>query len=88
MGEGIVREPGMDMGTLLDLTWRTSKDLLSSTGNSSLVSRGKDGGSNSQGLWDGHGHTAVFNMENQQGAVVQHRGLCSMSCGSLDGRGV
>ena len=34
MGEGIVREFGMDMDTLLCLTWRTSKDLLSSTGNS------------------------------------------------------
>ena len=34
MGEGIVREFGMDMGTLLYLTWRTSKDLLSSTGTS------------------------------------------------------
>ena len=34
MGEGIVRESGMDMDTLLCLTWRTSKDLLSSTGNS------------------------------------------------------
>ena len=34
MGEGIVRESGMDMDTLLYLTWRTSKDLLDSTGNS------------------------------------------------------
>ena len=34
MGEGIVREFGMDMDTLLCLTWRTSKDLLDSTGNS------------------------------------------------------
>ena len=34
MGEGIVRESGMDMDTLLYLTWRTSKDLLSSTENS------------------------------------------------------
>ena len=34
MGEGIVRELGMDMHTLLYLTWRTSKDLLDSTGNS------------------------------------------------------
>jgi len=31
MGEGIVREFGMDMDTLLDLSWRTSKDLLDST---------------------------------------------------------
>ena len=34
MGEGIVREFGMDMDTLMYLTWRTSKDLLDSTGNS------------------------------------------------------
>ena len=34
MGEGIVGEFGMDMDTLLCLTWRTSKDLLDSTGNS------------------------------------------------------
>ena len=34
MGEGILRELGMDMDTLLYLTWRTSKDLLSSAGNS------------------------------------------------------
>ena len=34
MGEGIVREFGMDMDTRLYLTWRTNKDLLDSTGNS------------------------------------------------------
>ena len=34
MGEGTVRECGMDMDTLLYLTWRTSKDLLDSTGDS------------------------------------------------------
>ena len=38
MGEEIVREFGMDMDTLLYLTWRTSKDLLSSTGNSAQYS--------------------------------------------------
>ena len=27
-------------------------------------------------------------MNNQQGPTVQHRELCSMLCGSLDGRGV
>ena len=31
-------------------------------------------------------HTAVFKMDNQQGPTIQHRELCSMSCGSLDGR--
>ena len=34
MGEGIAREFGMDMYTLLHLKWITSKDLLCSTGNS------------------------------------------------------
>ena len=34
MGEGIVWEFGLDMDTLLCLTWRTSKDLLDSTGTS------------------------------------------------------
>ena len=34
MGEGIVRESGMEMDTLLYLMWRTNKDLLDSTGNS------------------------------------------------------
>ena len=38
MGEGIVWEFGLDMDTLLYLTWRTSKDLLSSTGNSAQCS--------------------------------------------------
>ena len=40
-------------------------------------------GGDSQGVWDGHGHTAVFNMENQQGPAGQHRGLCSILCNHL-----
>ena len=53
-GERIVREFEMDMDTLLYLTWRTSKDLLDSTGNSaqySVISLwllwGKNGGRDS-----------------------------------------
>ena len=38
MGRRIVRELGMDMDTLLYVTWRTSKDLLSRTGNSAQSS--------------------------------------------------
>ena len=34
MEEGIFRELGMDMYTLLHLKWITNKDLLHSTGNS------------------------------------------------------
>ena len=46
MGEGIVRESGMDMDTRLCLTWRTSKDLLSSSGKSTQchVAAGMGGG--------------------------------------------
>ena len=95
VGEGMVREFGMDMDTLLYLTRRTSKDLLPSTGNSALSSvitlwspAGRDEGRDSWGVWDGHGHSAVFNMETQQGPAAQHRELCSTSRGSLDGRGV
>ena len=54
VGERIVREFEMDMDTLLYLTWRTSKDLLDSTGNSARYSvislwllRGKNGGRDS-----------------------------------------
>ena len=32
--------------------------------------------------------TPIFKMDNQQGPTIQHRELCSMSCGSLGGRGV
>ena len=31
-------------------------------------------------------YTAIFKMGNHQGPTVQHRELCSMSYGSLDGR--
>ena len=38
MGEGIVREFGMNMDTLLYLTGRSNGDLLDSTGNSAQYS--------------------------------------------------
>ena len=31
---------------------------------------------------------AIFKKYNQRGPTVEHRELCSMLCGSLDGRGV
>ena len=53
MREGIVRESGMDMDTLLCLTWRTSKDLLDSTGNSaqySVITLWSPGGKMGEGI--------------------------------------
>ena len=32
-------------------------------------------------------HTAMFKTGNQQGPAIYHMELCSMLCGSLDGRG-
>ena len=52
-GEGTVRESGMDMDTLLCLTWRTSKDLLDSTGNSaqsSVITLWSPGGRMGEGI--------------------------------------
>ena len=36
---------------------------------------------------DQHVHTAIFKMDNHLGPTVQHMELCSMLCGSLDGKG-
>ena len=33
-------------------------------------------------------HTAIFKMDKQQGPAVDYMEFCSMSCGSLDRRGV
>ena len=33
-------------------------------------------------------NTVVFTTDNEQGPTVEHRELCSLSHGSLDGRGV
>ena len=54
-----------------------------------IVRRWWEGGGWRQGIiGDGHVHTALFKMDNQQGSTVEHRELCSLLCGSLDGRGV
>ena len=34
------------------------------------VFRGKDRRRDSEGIWDGHEQTAVFEMDNQQGPIV------------------
>ena len=33
-----------------------------------------------EGIWEGQGHAAVFNMENLQGPSVQPREVCSVLC--------
>ena len=36
---------------------------------------------------DSYVHTAILEMDNQQGSTVWHRELCSVLCGTPDGRG-
>ena len=43
-------------------------------------------GRDSLGVWNGHVHTAILTMDNQQGPIVWHWELGSMLCGSMDGR--
>ena len=66
------------------------RELINKTGTQSQIREGNFGcqrrsmgGRESQGVWDGHGHTALFIMENQQGPAGQHRGLCSLLCNNL-----
>ena len=44
------------------------------------------GGRDSYGVQDGCVHIATLKMDNQQGPTVQQKELCSVLCGSLDGR--
>ena len=37
------------------------------------------------GVWDGHVHTAIFKIDNQQGPTVEHRELSPIVSSSLKG---
>ena len=41
-------------------------------------------GRDSSGVGDGHVHSAMSKMDNQQGPTVEHREFCSVLWGSLD----
>ena len=85
-GDGIVREFGMDMCTLVYLKWITNKDPLVYLN----IPTGITNKDNQQGYtnhWynqmdNQQGPTGIFKMDNPQGAQE----LCSIQCGSLDGR--
>ena len=46
------------------------------------------GGKDCWGVRNARVHIVMFKMYNQQGPTVYHMELCSVLCGSLDGRGV
>ena len=64
------------------------RNRLTDLENELMIAGGRMRGRDSLGVWDGHVHSGTFKMDNQQGHTVQQRGLCSMLCGSLNGRGV
>ena len=69
---------------MIQMNLFTKLRILTDLENELMVARGKDGGR----VWDRHVHTTIFKMDNKQGHTVKHRELCSMLCGSLDGRRV
>ena len=48
----------------------------------------KDGGRDGCGAWDGHVHTALCEMDGQQGPSVEHRELCSALQAAWRGEGL
>ena len=64
------------------------RNRLTDLENELTIAGGRRRGRDSKGVWDGHVHSGTFKMDNQQGHTVQQRELCSMLCGSLNGRGV
>ena len=46
----------------------------------------KGGGRARLKVWDGHAHTGIFKMDNQQRPTVQHREFCSVLCNNLHGK--
>ena len=65
-----------------------NRNRLTDLENKFLTAKVGMGQRDNYGVWDGHIHTAVFKMHNQQGPTVQHMELYSMLCASLDGSGV
>ena len=47
-----------------------NRKRLTDLENELMVAGGRDGGRDSQGVWDGYVNTAIFKMENQQGPTV------------------
>ena len=57
-------------------TYRQNRKRLKGVENERTVAGG-------EGIWEGQGHAAVFNMENLQGPAVQPRELWSTLCNNL-----
>ena len=54
------------------------KERNSWTENVLTVGKHRMGGRESQGVRDGHVHTGIFKMDNQQRPTIQHMELCSV----------
>ena len=43
----------------------------------------REGGEDRLRVWDEHIHTTIYKIDKQQGPIVQHRELYSISCNNL-----
>ena len=66
-----------------ELTYKTERDSQTQKTHLQLLEE-----RDSQGLWEGQVHTAIFEMDNQQRPNVQHMELCSTLCASQDESGI
>ena len=66
-----------------ELTYKPERDSQTLKTNLQLM-EGRD----RRGVWDRQVHAAAFKTGNQQGPPLEHRELCSVLGGSLEGRGV
>ena len=48
----------------------------------------RDGGRDSWGIWEEHVHTAMFEMDNQQGTSLERMKLCSCSVAAREEGGL
>ena len=79
---------GGEPGCLVCTRATRSGGMPLSSGPSSSAVQGLSSGSRADGKWLKRQRLLGFKMDKQQGPTVQQRELCSMLCGSLDGRGV
>ena len=66
----------------------TSNEAILCFSNAICTKGLKDEGGNKLRVWDWHTHTTIFKIDNQQGAAIQHGGLCSILCNNLYGKRV
>ena len=64
----------------------TNRNRLTDLEHKLMVTSGEGRERYRLGVWDGHVHTAIIKIDNQQGPAVHHREPCSIFCNHLNGK--